>query len=546
MRCPTGVSKEGDRRHGGQTHNSAVRHGMWPLILCLGAVAIPACAKEDPFASAPAITGPVASAQGLVYTDHDGGELMLVNPNVDVALGLDVTRVPVSDEQTRIEWVQPTLDGSGIMALVGPASEKQEDIQEALHLVSADGASEPAVVDVLAPFNGVALSPDLRRAVLYFAQDASTFLQNANQVAIVDLDGSGARNLTLDGFGGRLASVHFPAQTERGIPNPVSIGGTERDIAAFLARGEVVLVDMDDPTADQVAVRFDDLGAFVPQASLLRPGDGRYQDPALFLRSGSGTDVVMLSLRPKSDEITGAAGFTANVALISVGGATLDFVCHDDGDTPYLIALADRRLEFVDIRTHGHFPVELEEQGNRLFLRDAITEDGAVQQAVVWAPGARRIQTLMLDRLDTSVGRRPEFLAIETGIGDLVQLDNDRALVGSGNFLYVVDFTRSQVTPLTAQVPYDPSSAVLDGNLLLLGQPGQERISAVDLTILNPETMLLDDPIGSFHYLPGIQKVVSVHGDPLGHLTISEATGPSRGTSRSFWGYLATDFLDRG
>ena len=516
-------------------------------MVCLGVLGS-ACTKEDPFADPLVIAGPVGTAYGLAYTDHSQGELVLVNPGLDAEAELETTRVPLSDDATTIGWTRATLDGNRLLTMVVPASEKQEDIQETLHILSADGTGEPAAFEVLAPFNGVAQSPDLRRAVLYFAEDASTFLQNANQVAIVDLAGSGARvrNLTLDGFGGRLASVHFPAQIEAGVPNPVAIGGTERDIAAFLARGEVVLVDMDDPDANQLAVRFDDLNAFVPQDTLLRPGDSRYADPALFLRSTSATDVIMLSLRAKVDEISGATGFTANVALLSVGGPTHDFVYHDDGDTPYLLALSDRRLEFIDIRTHGHFPVELEDAGTRLFLRDQITEEGVARQAVMWAPNGGRIQTLMLDRLDTSVGRRPAFLSIETGINSLVQLDNDRALVGSGRFLYVVDFSRDQVTPLTAQVPYDPAGAALDGNLLLVGMPGQDRIASVDLTTLNPETMLLDNRIGSFHYLSAVHKVVSVHGDPAGHLTLSDAAGPSRATSHSHWGYLLEDFLDRG
>lgn len=503
------------------------------------------CAKEDPFADPLRIQGPVGTAHGLAYVDVARGEVVRVNPQVDVEAGLEVDRIPLVDDATTVNWVQATRDGNGVMALVGPASEKQEDIQETLHLIPATGDADPTVFDVLAPFNGVAHSPDLRHAVLYFASDAPTFLQNANQVAVVNMDGSGVRNLTLDGFGGRLASVHFPAQLEEGVPNPVSVGGVERDILAFLASGEVVLVDMDDPEADQVAVRFDDLGTFVPQDTLLRPGDALYPDPALFLRSAASHDVVMLSLRSKADEITGIPGFTANVALVSVGAPTRDFVYHDDGSTPYLLALADRRLEFIDIRTQGGFSVDLDDTGTHVFLRDAATEDGTVKQAVVWSPSAKRIQTLLLDRLDTSIGRRPAFLNIETGIQNLVRLDNDRALVGSGQYLYVVDFTRNQVTPLTAQVPYDSAGAVLDGNLLLLGVPGQERVASVDLGTLNPETMLLDDTIVGFHYLPAVRKVVSVHADPAGHLTVSDAMGPSRATSRTHWGYLLEDFLDR-
>src|SRR5690606_40076587 len=138
----------------------------------------------------------------------------------------------------------------------------------------------------------------------------------------------------------------------------------------------------------------------------------------------------------------------------------------------------------------------------------------------------------------------PEPLAIETGIADLVVLDNDRVLVSSGLDLYVVDLPLSQVTPLSAQAPYDARSSALDGNQLLLGTPGQTWVSTVDLLTLNPESMVLDDPIGSFHYLPGAGKVVMVHSDPVGHLTVADAAAPSRATSYVAWGYLLDGMLD--
>jgi hypothetical protein len=180
----------------------------------------------------------------------------------------------------------------------------------------------------------------------------------------------------------------------------------------------------------------------------------------------------------------------------------------------------------------------------QLFMRDAQTAAGSIRQAVAWAPGGFALHALDLDDLEDTIGRTPEPLAIQTGIQDLVVLDNDRVLVSSGLDLYVVDLPLSQVTPLSAMSPYDARSSALEGDLLLLGTPGQTWVSTVDLLTLDPESMVLDDPIRSFHYLPDAGKVVLVHDDPVGHLTVADAQSPARATSFVAWGYLLEGLLD--
>jgi hypothetical protein len=227
-----------------------------------------------------------------------------------------------------------------------------------------------------------------------------------------------------------------------------------------------------------------------------------------------------------------------------VGAQPNDMSAYDSGEAPYLVTVAGSAFVFTDIRTQQSFSVGTGEPVAQLFMRDAQTAAGTIRQAVAWAPGGYALHALDLDDIEDTIGRTPEPLAIETGIQDLVVLDNDRVLVSSGLSLYVVDLPLSQVTPLSAMSPYDARSSALEGNQLLLGTPGQTWVSTVDLLTLNPESMVLDDPIGSFHYLPDAGKVVLVHGDPVGHLTVADAQSPSRATSYVAWGYLLQGLLD--
>lgn len=508
----------------------------------LAALALAACLPPDPYADALEILPPVGTRESLVYVDQRAHELLFVLPD-DARLRL--RRHPLGDDRTTVLWARATVDGGHVMAMTAPASEKTEDVEEQLHLFRADADGEPQVYDVLAPFTSVALAPDGRRAVLHFGDGVgSGALQNANQVAIVDLEGTEVRNLTLNGFGGRLRSIAFPTPPGVTEPTAIDVGGRPLELVAFLADGEVVLVDAGNEATDQVAVRFGAEVGFSPVDTLLRPGNTTFGKPALFLRSDAGSDVAMLTLVDKTDEATGEPGFSAQVSLIPVGSQATDMSAYDSGEAPYLLTVGGSAFVFTDIRTQQSFSVGTGAGVQQLFLRDAQTAAGTIRQAVAWAPGGTALYALDLDDIEDTIGRTPEPLAIETGIQDLVVLDNDRVLVSSGLNLYVVDLPLSQVTPLSAMTPYDARSSALEGDLLLLGTPGQTWVSTVDLLTLDPESMVLDDAIQSFHYLPDAGKVVLVHDDPVGLLTVTDAQSPSRATSYVAWGYLLEGLLD--
>ena len=108
--------------------------------------------------------------------------------------------------------------------------------------------------------------------MLYFGQASNSQpLQNVNQAAIVDFTADAVedavRLITLDGFGGRVEGVVFPDDAMG-----INVAGIQRDLAVFVAVGEVVIVDLADERADetQVAFRFDTSVNFRP--SRIWPG----------------------------------------------------------------------------------------------------------------------------------------------------------------------------------------------------------------------------------------------------------------------------------
>jgi hypothetical protein len=514
------------------------RRAAWMTLFLL-----PACLPADPFAEALAYGDPVGTREGLFYPDGRTNELVAVRPGDEA---LEVERVTLGSEQTKLAWARPTRDGSGLLALTIPTSPKFEKVGHALHRFDAALGADSVQYDVEAPFDGLALSPDLRHAVLYFTGSGTGEpLQNANPVAVVDLEGSATWGFTLNGFGGTLSWVEFPAQLQPGVPTPVQVGSAARDLVAFLAAGEVVLADMADPSADQVAVRFDDAAAFRPAETMLRPGNDAFPDPVLFVRGDGADDVAMLTLVDHPDEVTAEPGFTAVVSLLPVPRGAGAMVPHD-GDVPYLVTLSAGELRFTDIGTLQAFDVPFDASATQMYVRQhERAPNDFVDQIVAWAPFGNIISTLTLDGIENSLGRKPHELYVQAGIVQLRRLDNDRILVSSGQTLYVVDISLDQVTPLTTQSTYDANASALDGNALLLGTPGEAWISAVNLMTLDPKSMLLDEPVVDFFYAAGPRKIMVTHEELLGYVTVADPQDLSRETAYVEWGYLARGILDR-
>ncbi|TPV92450.1 MAG: hypothetical protein B7733_25805 [Myxococcales bacterium FL481] len=507
-----------------------------------GSVATAGC-DDDPL-QAWEYSSATATASSVVQIDQTHHEVVFVTPG---DRELTVTRAGLDSRDERAIWSEPLRDGSGVLVLTGPSDLRKDHVGHKLYRFSQDGQGAPVVYPVQAPFNAVALSPDHRHAVLYFADaDSESPLHNANLVAIVNLDETTPpHHMTLQGFGGRLSNVHFPGQTQEGTPSPTMVGDTMRDIVAFLADGEVILADLDHPDANQPAVALDDTAGARPIATLMRPGNELYTEPAVFVRFDGGRDVSMLSLRPKE----GAQGhFTFDQSPLTVGSGTRDMSFYDDGDVPLFVASnADEgSLVFTDIRTEQSFDVYLGQGVGQLSLRTHHAESAAVDQAVVWRRGGDVVYTLDLDDIQDAVGRRPTEYRVSGGIAGLIKLDNDRVLVGAPSQLVVIDFARDQITPFAVSGEYREFEAGLQADSLLLGSEGSAWISRVDLETLAPQSVLLDHYVDQFFLLSASNNVVALHDhDGAGLLTVTPTADFSRAGSKTYWGFLAQGVLDR-
>jgi hypothetical protein len=489
------------------------------------------------------ISGPVATDRGLVFDDNTHDEILVAKP---VAGTLEVARLKIGTASDEVAWMVPTVNQDAVLLMNVATDAKQEDVVEQLIHVDSTTLVQ-TTYDVGAPFNAIKLTENGQYGVLYFSEGLpSTPLQNVNQAAIVDFAEGSVRLITVDGFGGRVRDVVFP---KGGMG--VDVAGVSRDIAVFVAEGEVVIVDLADPTVNdtQVAFRFDTSSNFLPSRVLIRPGDDLIETPALFFVSESDADVTMLSLVEKLNSSDEVDRFTVQPGLLPVGNGTTDIELHRGDGIAYLLSVRDYGVLFTDIATQGSFFVDFGAPVETGYLRPSEYNGAPSTELVAWSYGGSYLHTLDLSNIESALGRSPKLTKISNRIGDVSVLDVDRVVVESLNNsvqFYVVDFARDFVAPLTWGVAFDLNSATVLNNQLILGVPGYNRLGSIDLDTFDPSEVELDSPLESMHVLPATGRLVAVHeSSAYGYLTDVDALDLSRGNATSHLGFFLEGDLDR-
>lgn len=491
---------------------------------------------------------PVASASAVIHLDATRERLVVVRPNAQAEVDVRVHELgdPQSPSDLEVYALRAKLDGSGVLALTTTRDGEDGSVRSVLHHLGDAADSTPESVVLPAAYPSLRLTPDHRRALLFFGDDDAPVTQglhNANQFSVIDLSSGSLspRTATVDGFGGRVRDVHFPGQVEGGVPMPVDVGGVLRDIAVFLADGEIVLHDLDHPEDDRVALALPSNRDFLPDQTLLRAGDEAFASPVLFVRSRQSADLAMLNLVDKSEP--GGSGFSVVVSLLSVGNGVSDMLAVNDGGRAYLVALRDETLVFADIATQQSHSLDLGWSAHRMVTRTA--EDGS-SEAILWGSGGQSVLIVPLTDIQNASPRRIREFRIQGGIGEFVRLGSDRAMVSSRDNLYILDFAGDgSVTPLATSIDeYHSEDAMFVGDLLHLAPKGYDTIHTVDLDSLAPSSLVLGSSTRASFAFPDIGKFVVLHPDRTGYVSVVDAAQPRRATTRSRWGYLIEGALD--
>lgn len=519
-----------------------MRLGFSFFALLLGAAALSGCGgREEVWETTPGalIAHGLADAAALVDTT---GERALLLP-----VKSDLTLAPVSVPIGRgYASSATTADGKHLVVLArGDVPRlKPDDQGPSLSLIQSGAA--PGLVsnyDLGDPLSGLALDPESRFAVVYPSEADTAFVENPNELSVVDLTaGPSDTNptpLTLRSFGGRPQGFFFTPTL--GIP-----GGARRLLAVLTDR-DVGIIDLSEPAKGDITVRLSASGEKVTPAQIaVTDGDpDRDDDARLAVRIAGDSSVILVDLLPAPPGEVKAHSFRPTPNVVYAGGVPSDiaFVNTDGGLRLAALVPAQRALTLVDPATGIAGSVALNAPFERISIVTGIvgSSDAGADVALLWSTSSASIAFVALGSTVGKPYKSVERLELETPVAAVydVPAPNDRLKILAGidqRSFYVLDLIARTASPILAS-----DGAVLsiapDGRRAWMMAPSQPQIAKLDLANLHPKNLFLTQPVAAAFDVAragGGRALLAMHASPAVGITVLDGDSPKLETATTY------------
>ena len=472
-------------------------------------------------------------------------------------------------------------NGSNQMLVVsngdsGSASVKA--IQPQLQIIDANPGVAPDVRTLAGRFDGLAQSVDGRFVVLYHSSstpDASdTGLFNPNEMTIVDFSIPPDPHVptlptkSIRSLGGVPSSIEFSP------PYPFKAGS--RALAVVMSQNYVTILDLDHPDRTEISVPLcaQSTGCtFSPDQIVFDPANLN-----IYVRAGSAQDIFQITLTDLWPAVPAAGNpdndFYASLSMLSVGANPKGMSLYSDNAGTHLAVLApgSRRLVIIDPST-----------SHTQSIATSIPVDTIVPFTVLDSAGTEKNQAMLVDTLyggtsvlfadleqvATTAGLAISDSPLRAAAGDVWPLVDDQGkpiaavlVLGKPTTISaftVVEFSTRRFVDITASSafrnPYletrNPSRmwGVSSGTMLsyfnLVARSGEATLA--------PASIWLDQTITSIQALNQTSTdghrylvVEQEYQDTIGNLTFLDADHPDRATARTAYGFLFSNYLERG
>lgn len=401
------------------------------------------------------------------------------------------------------------------------------------------------------PLSGLTVDPDSKYAVIYpSATDTAAFLQNPNELAIVDLDvpqrDDNPFAMTLRSFGGRPQAFTFtPTLLVPGGPRRLLVVQTDRDVA---------IVDLDHLELPEITVRLTGgPEALIPGGVAVSDGEqDRNDDARIAIRVRDDPNVVLVDLLPVSPSEADEApqSFRALPNVVFVGGVPSDiaFVQTDGGLR--LAALVPSRgvLTLVDPLTGIATEVGLGAPFERMSLiTDVVgSTDQGSDVALLWSSYSPDVAFVALGSTVGTPYKSVERLALQQPVGTVTDVpepnEHLKILTSTdGRSLLVLDLLARTASPIQSADGGTIVTPAPDGTRAWIHASGS-WIAQLDLESLHPRNIALRHGVDALFDVARAdgsgRALVAIH--PVGGTaaTVLDAYDPSLATAREYVGLL--------
>lgn len=415
-----------------------------------------------------------------------------------------------------------------LFVLTAPKNVRDNAIDERLYRVTTDGKA-PTVYNVGSQFDQITFDPEKRFAILYHgAENDASGLYNPNEVAIVDLAAKPSKTnphvLSVSMDGRRIDMVSFIAS--------LRIGGTERQLAVFLAGSIARIVDLSDP--ENIWAKVPLLPTGDPQNFLAvqlialdetEGCDNAGCEAKLFIRSPYNQDIYYISLGRSPNGFEGV-----QTKQLEAGGYPSSMSVVTDGDITLMAVLSNTngfcKINLIDIDTSASFNITERDNLNYMkLIEDADNGD----KLVLWGDYSQSVYFLTVPDLTKEKGRNLTNFVVQGGIDYVRELDGDRLLIIPNSVdLMLLDLVTEKASMLSSNGDYNWPDAEIYQEMFYVLPKTADRVDYYDLASGRPDSLLLDDTGLSIHILPGQKTGIIWHTTKTGRATIFPLNAPSR------------------
>jgi len=443
-----------------------------------------------------------------------------------------------------------------------------------LQIIDANPNVAPDVRPLAGRFDGLAQSVDGRFLVLYHLSstpDASdTGLFNPNEMTIVDFNlpkpdpTLSLPTKSIRSLGG------VPTRIEFSPPYPFKAGS--RSLAVVLSQNYVTILDLDHTDRTEISVPLcpQSTGCtYSPDQVVFDPGNLN-----IYIRSGNAQDIFQITLTDLWPALPPAGSmdndFHASLSMLSVGANPAGMALYSDLSGTHLAVLApaSKSLIIIDPSTSHTLTIATSIPANVIVpftALDATNTPRNQAMLVDTVNGSTSVLFADLGQVETEGGLAINDWPLRAAASDVWPLvDQGIAVLVIGKSsaisgFTVVDFSTLRFVDITASSAFENPYLETSKPSRLWGVSSGTKLSDFNLVprsgeaTLAPTAIWLDQNITSIQALgtksvDGHRYLVVGQSDPnhIGNLTFLDADKPDRASARTAYGFLFTNYLERG
>ncbi len=527
-------------------------------VLAAACLSVFGCgSRPDSWDKAPSVTFAEGLSNSFTVIDEsiNRADIMSIGPGLSLAQSRQQVGVSVAN-------VRASADGERLFVLSRGQQPRRNPSDERPALWVYDGKGSGQLVsryELSEALDGLAIDPLGRYVVVYAAGDANSFVDNPNELIIIDTSKPASDTnpapRTIRSFGGRPQRLTFTSSLQ--LPSG------QRRLLLVETDKDIAILDLDHLDRSEITVKLSDTGNVTPAGLVYTEGaPDRLDDTRIAVRTTAENSVFVLTLGQQTDpKAENDFGVLVNIVGFTTVPSDFAFVNTDAGLRLAVLQPNVRKGTLVDPDTGVETDVDMPAPYGRMAVvtrQVADAPESGSDVALLWGGAWSAATGVAFWSLGKSVGqayRSIEVLSdVAASVTDVVDVPapNDALkilvpdqITSAGGEFHVLNLAQRTAAPLHTTATQLGLTVSADGQRAWFYQEGGYDVAVVDLQTLHPTPLVLDRPIWKIYDVgtsDGGRAMVAMHrGGTLG-ATVLNALSPDEAASTRYAGILQGGF----